>query len=331
MSIKRLFPWLAGLGALALVVGALFWLIPVLWCWGYFGRDNLVFQYWWYCNCPINSEAARYAPYRVLVSACLQPYLMDTSNDGDYVLIRDNIGRREKYLLRINVANESYDYFPLGGYNAYNRVWLISNAVVLVRTPNKPGKYVFSYLNDSVSSEIADVVGHEQIIDPASSYWHKLSQSPLIIFIDSYIILGTDNNFDPHLSIVVETLGPETSNYVQDQLDKLNITYIQITGRNTLINSISPDGRFSATKEGIYWVDNPNLVVEAWQPNTDIVDDRLYPKVWSRDSRKVIYGDGRRFCIIDDPVILGCNWPVPQPILILDVPRVHWPTSTPTP
>lgn len=47
------------------------------WCWGWWGRDNLILQYYLQCKCPRESEQARFPSTEILVSACENQEIKD--------------------------------------------------------------------------------------------------------------------------------------------------------------------------------------------------------------------------------------------------------------
>ena len=57
-------------------------------CWGWWLRDNLLAQSLFQCNCPAASEAVRYAPFRLVASACSDPWVR-VSPSGTHLLITE--------------------------------------------------------------------------------------------------------------------------------------------------------------------------------------------------------------------------------------------------
>ena len=70
------------IGVGLLVVGLIYW----GYCWGWWGRERPLLMALWQCACPPSSEAARWAPFTVLVSACEQPRGADVAPSGDWLI-----------------------------------------------------------------------------------------------------------------------------------------------------------------------------------------------------------------------------------------------------
>jgi hypothetical protein len=66
-----------------LVVGVTYW----GYCWGWWGRNTLALQYLFQCRCPAASEAVRYRPFTVLVSACRQPDFKALAPNGQWLVV----------------------------------------------------------------------------------------------------------------------------------------------------------------------------------------------------------------------------------------------------
>src|SRR5687768_16749344 len=58
-------------------------------CWGWWGRNSLLLQYHFQCDCPIASEQTRYAEeVEVIVSACRHNY-SKLSPSGRFLLVNE--------------------------------------------------------------------------------------------------------------------------------------------------------------------------------------------------------------------------------------------------
>lgn len=81
----------------ATVVGSLA-LVGVIfvqgWCWGLWFNDDVLLTALFQCRvCSEDSERARWAPAQVLVSACLQPFLVSVSPNQDYAVVTVQVAR----------------------------------------------------------------------------------------------------------------------------------------------------------------------------------------------------------------------------------------------
>lgn len=333
MNLKRILPWLlGGIGLLVLVIALSPWLINLLWCWGYFGRDSLIFQYWWQCGCPTESESVRYAPYRILSPACSQTRIVDILQDNRTVLAYRELSTPpaiQRELLKIDVNQETNVLFDLGGRSP-NNIYLLNDKILLIRYDPR-SNYAFVDLTTGLFHEVASV-GYEPVVfEPMQTDFEILEQlkSKDLIFVPerSRLVIGTTADFDAQKSIVIysNTGGfPSVIKFLEDN----NIVYYSLDWGFTP-QFQSPDGRLEAKLDGVYIADTDQKIVSSWQPKIGDYNARGFkPQFWSSDGRKVIYGQGGYNHIYNSDVF-GSHWPVPQPILILDIPPEYWPAPTP--
>ncbi len=79
-------------GLLAIVLGI--GLFYFGWCWGWWGKNNLLLQYNFQCRCPAASEEVRYKPFKVIASACTYPFLRGFSPSGRYMILFEHPQQR---------------------------------------------------------------------------------------------------------------------------------------------------------------------------------------------------------------------------------------------
>jgi hypothetical protein len=73
------------------------------WCWGMWGRDNILMRYLFQCACPRSSEQARFSPFKVVASACIDPSFLDLSPNEQYALVAEMTDNPK--IIRVDLEN----------------------------------------------------------------------------------------------------------------------------------------------------------------------------------------------------------------------------------
>ena len=95
--------------------------------------------------------------------------------------------------------------------------------------------------------------------------------------------------------------------------------------RSSSFQRYSPDGQFTARRDGIYRTDTQERLISTDLPFFDRASD-FDPVGWTAGQRGVVYA-GRTAYVIDNTndYAIPYNWlPVPQPKLLLELPEEFW-------
>jgi hypothetical protein len=296
------------------------------WCWGLWLRDNLVLQSFFQCNCPAVSEAARYHPFRVLASACVEPVVRDVSPSGRYVLIREI--KEDRNVLYDLLSNSQKEFTSLG----YGR--LFRENLVLMTSPTQA--WVYDPAADT-TTELPVVNVREEIGDDAVQRLElarRLAKyDPLYGTYGGLVGLAPDYQTHPEDNILVTYTDDDFIQLLRDQGVNLVIAVAEFPrrSRGSERKWYSADGRLYADRTGLYTAEGRQLVDVRggrwlWRPER--------PTAWVANDRAVLYGFGLSDYVFPaESVIFHSWWAVPQPVLILDVPPEYWPApaATPTP
>jgi hypothetical protein len=304
--------------------------IPVLlyygYCWGIWGRNILLMQYLFQCNCPPASEETRYPDnVDVIIPACRNINVSTRlSPSGRFLYVREeNQGLASAYLLdlqtmeRIDVTDQSFSSFLT------DDLWFIESGLE-------------DYIMDRITGlqypiqtfrhwrENAYVNG-EPNLDLLVSALHQAEQTFFTRDNDTVIVLISNfpRNLEQSFTFDRSEISGGDSNKVEQFLQENNIDY-QIVFANFPHEVVSPGERFIARDDGIYLIDTNQMIAKA--PPSLV-------RGWTSDGRGVIYSSSGR-CLIqiglpfaDDT---SCSINVPQPVLLLKVPEEYL-ITTPTP
>jgi len=321
--------------------------LPLLYygyCWGWWGRQSLLLQYLFQCNCPPASEETRYPEaVDVVVPACrysgsiLSPsgrllyvtehnskfsstYLLDLQSNEK---IPFTIGEGSNYFLTDDLLFLSLEY----GHEGYK-----GGDYILVRTTGKqyPIQYFTSlrkdalYANGDLNLEVLAM---------------ELQDAENVYLLDNKIIVALISDFQasPESNFYIDrtTLPGHDPNRAEQFLQQNHIDFRAVPG-GFQEEAVSPDGRFIARADGIYLAGSGEKVVEAY-PEKGLL--RSYygkyfsvPRGWTSDSSGVIYSKFMDSCLLELPSYEGgtCSISVPQPLIKLRMPEEYLsPTKTP--
>ena len=313
-------------------------------CWGLWGRNSLLLQYLFQCNCPASTEEARYPKdVDVVVSACryadsaLSPsgrFLYVEEGDFEffpaYILdlqtnekVLSAIGEGSNYFLTDDLLFLSLEY----GHDGYQ-----GGDYILDRTTGKqyPIQYFTSlrkdalYANGQLNLEILAI---------------ELRDAQNVYLIDNKIIVALKSDFQtsPESSFYIDrtTLPGYEPNRAEQFLQLSEINYHVISGPFQE-EALSPNGRFIARADGIYLAGSGERIVEAY-PDRGLLGSYIgkyfsLPRGWTSDSSSVIYSRFQDPCLFEPPSYDGggCWWRVPQPLRKLKVPEEYLlPRTTP--
>jgi hypothetical protein len=294
-------------------------------CWGVWGRQSLLLQYIFQCNCPAASEETRYpAQVDVIVPACRYVNSI-LSPSGKMLYVQEKkAGITFTYLLDLQ-AEQKTSFTLEAGSNYFLTDELIFHSlygddeyILDITTGIKYPIQEVSYLRPSVYS-MGDV-------DPNLLSKALLQVEQIFLIDDAFeptIALSSDFRIHPEKSFTFDSFDfvyGET-NPVEQFLQQYDLIYEKMPPRFSN-EVISPDGRLVARADGIYSVETGQQILGR------ISSLRSWlVKGWTYDSSAVIYSHNSNPCVIRsnfgffDSTL--CFLKVPQPVLKLKVPEEY--------
>ena len=284
-------------------------------CYGWWLRDNLLVQALFQCNCPVASEQVRYAPFRLVASACSDAWVR-VSPSGTHLLITERAARPPVTRL-VDVVSGSRTVLPDA---TLSTIFVTDTLIINLRgvkettlvdllDPTRPPRRIERYQSWQLATDQHDEAGILYI----------LRDERRLIFVPT---APTAPGFHLQSSSSVEPSDTWTT-----QSER---TIVVTTGARRLTPSRPTwvvDGR------GIFDRDTQTLLVatgreaRGWPLRPWMARLPFQPIGWLAGDRSVIYQYvPERAFVID----LGSGAPffsrlglidVPQPILALDVPE----------
>ncbi len=311
------------LGCLTLLVG-----VPLLfyygYCWGLWGRGNLLLQYLFQCSCPAVSGEARYPEQvDVVIPACRYENTRLLPS-GRLLYVREKrLGLTSTYLLDLQTNEKITIRLPKGPFYFLtdSLVYVSSGDEYILDWTNKKQypiqKFVYLYPDAYVDGEVN--------LELLAEALHRAEYVFLINDNDTVVALGPDFPASSDHSFLTGWFDVPSfdSDRVKQFLSENSIVYQSIPA-NFPDEAVSPDGRFIARHDGIYLMETEQKIVDAYPSRM---------RGWTSDSQGVIYSSSgpcliqTNFGFLDDFV---CWFQVPQPVLKLKVPKEYL-ISTQTP
>jgi hypothetical protein len=283
-------------------------------CWGWWGRNSLLLQYHFQCDCPIASEQTRYAEeVEVIVSACRHNY-SKLSPSGQFLLVNEGKSALLIYLYDL----QTMEKVPAQSISSFLTDELgfvesgLEDDIIDLSTgkqyPIRTYRYwqTNAYINGEPNIEllIASLHQAEQVILTPN-------YSTVFVLMPNFLTMP-EHNFTFSLFDFPEW-GPRR---VEQFLQENNIVYRTILPRFPH-EVLSPDGRLLARDDGIYLVETDQMIVKA---------PVSFVSGWTYDGRGVIYAASHR-CLLTLGLPFGddtwCEIEVPQPVLLLKVPEEY--------
>ena len=304
-------------------------------CWGLWGRHNLLLQYLFQCNCPSASEEARYPrQVDVIVSAC-QYVSSRPSPSGRLLYVQE-----EKY----GISSSSYlldlETNKKASFTLSNSAfYFLTDDLLYVFVYYKGGEYIL----DRTTNMQYPLQRFISLQPNAYSYgvveprllFDVLLQVDKVFFIDApsqpVIALTSEFHTHPERSFIFNgsDLPGKNINQVEQFLKQNGIAYYHVAD-SFPDEAVSPDGRFIARPDGIYLAATNQKIVEGYSATRFYRPySRKYFEVrgWTYDGTGVIYSKFLNPCLIEASFFLsdepGCFFEVPQPLIKLKVPEEY--------
>lgn len=309
-------------------------------CWGWLGRQSLLLQYMFQCNCPAASTEARYSEdVDVIVSACQN---LDTAvsllPSGRFLyLYEEKQEMSTAYLLdletmeRSDVTNQPFSSFLT------DDLWFIEGGIedyILDRTtelqyPIRDFRFwrEDAYLNGKPNLDLLVLALHQ-----AEQIFLLQSSDVVIVRMGNF-----STNVEQNFTFGRSDIPGWGSDQVEQFLLASNVVYQTILA-DYPEEAVSPDKRFVARSDGIYLINTGQKIVNAPSISNfyrSYSGKYLALRGWASDGQGAIYS---QFpigpCLIETNLFImddtGCFNEVPQPVLKLKVPAEYLlPVETP--
>ena len=307
-----------GLGAPILALALVYW----GYCWHWWGRDTLALQYLFQCRCPPASEATRYPNFTVLVSACRDMALHDMSPTGRSVLLRPRAGGSMRQL---DLQARAETILPFDT-DTINRIYPIDDQRFFVILARKTGYLVYDQQQQAhlpVPSIYFDIQDGQ--VQEVLHTTHEV-----LLFHDEVLVLASNYHQQPDNNAVLTDVDAVDVDQMNTQLQPKGLLATPIhppyqAERSSSFQRYSPDGQFTARRDGIYRTDTQERLISTDLPFFDRASD-FDPVGWTAGQRGVVYA-GRTAYVIDNSndFFFSYAWlPVPQPQLLLELPEEFW-------
>lgn len=301
-----------------LVLGLPF-LLYFSYCFGLWGRNNLFLQYLFQCNCPGFSEEWRYPKeVDVIISACRSANI-SISPSGRFLYVNNKFGFPSTYILDLGTKEKipfvrpdlpEGDFAFLTDDSIYISEHIFDSTTKMLYPIDK---YIYSHPDAYLNGKTDRIKLVEALREAKEVYF--------IDNTDTIVALTSDFHTPSARNFIVDRFdipGFETKP-VEVFLQENQIAYHFIHS-NHPGEVTSPDGRFTARYDGIYLIQNNQMVVRSYHGG--VIG-------WTEGSRGVIYATYYRgpcliysnFGFFDD---YACFFEVSQPVLLVKVPEEYW-------
>ncbi|MEM8531809.1 MAG: hypothetical protein AAGF95_13255 [Chloroflexota bacterium] len=309
---------LLSLGVGALLLSGLY----TGYCWGGVGRNVLPLQYLLQCQCPTASEAIRYRHFTVLAPACQAPEVHTMSPSGRTLVVETHQHRQQ--VIRIDLQQQQQTLLPFD-INTLHQVYAIDDYRFFVRLGWRADYQVYD-LQTATTTPVDWVFADEQ-----DARVQRILHQAKEVWVFEYETLALANQYQQAIdeNVVLYTVGLARQAQVNEQLTVDGIDYEILTPpyqtgalRDT---RYSPDGRFYTHEDGIYDATTNERLLNTDLPVFDDVEG--YRAVgWIANQRGVVYTAATAY-VVDNhyDLLFSYTWfPVPQPVLLLELPEEFW-------
>lgn len=306
--------------------------LPLLYfgyCRGWWGRQSLLLQYLFQCNCPVTSEEARYPEsIDVIVSACRNAGAR-VAPGGRWLHVDEEWNNvRSSYLLNVETGEKIPTAVPQSNmYFLTDDLVFVSlgsgdgNEYVQDRTTEK--QYILRRFRSLYPDALVDGNADPGVLAEA------LHNASFVFLIDDRdIVVAYTPEFPASAKLNFTTNWLDLPGGEPDKvrlfLQEFDIAY-RLIPSGFMEEAVSPDGRFVARRDGIYLSDTGEKVAEGYFIRKFPGKQYFSVRGWTYDSSGVIYSKFAEPCLLETPGIdePGCLWEVPQPVIKLNVPEEY--------
>lgn len=315
--------------------------LPVLfyygYCWGLWGRNSLLLQYFFQCSCPLASAEARYPDeVDVLVPACR--YVSSIlSPSGNFLYVQEDASHQiPGYFWDLRNNDKEPFFIPTGGTKDFLTDDLLflsleyghdyeGGEYILDRTTGKqyPIRF-FVYLREDA------YVNRKLNLDALDDSLRAVKDI-FLIGGHTIVALASDFRTNPEHNFYIDrpAFPGYDENRAEQFLQQNKIEYHSVPDRFPG-EVLSPDGKFIGRNDGIYLIKTNQKIVEGYSTSKyyrSYSGKYFSVRDWTYDSSGVIYSKFLKPCLIEVelPFIdtVECYLAVPQPLLKLNVPEEY--------
>jgi hypothetical protein len=308
--------------------------VPLLlyfgYCEGWWGRQSLLLQYLFQCDCPAASSQARYPKeVDVILPGCIKRGVI-LSPGGRLLYVREqNKEHISTYLLDLKTEEKtSFFLSETGGFSFLADdllyIWLsyLQDMYILDRATGE--QYPVSRFTSLYPEANEDGYANLSLLAEElqkAKYVFLIQQDRTVIALGSDFPASSSQNF---LTGWFDIPGFETDR-VEQFLQSNNIVH-QTVPLYAPEEAISPNGRFIARYDGIYLAATNQKIVEGYQFSRNYHSyggQYLSLRGWKYDSSGAIYAQSFGPCVLEIPGLdaPGCIWEVPEPVILLKMPE----------
>jgi hypothetical protein len=305
--------------ALLALLGSFSW---VGYCWGGWLAGSAVAQRLVQCSCPTQSESQRYQPFIVIASACRKPIFVNVSQNGQWMLYREQISNGNIVLVNVETRQKR----PLAlDSSTTGELHFLSSTLLLVpiRDSAKIQKYM---LYDTITDRAYPInkidswgklLSDELLTDIKQAKLIYMTERTIVIF---FGISGEQLE----RNLVVNAEDGVWLSELQKQLDNQAIPYVLYPFAEQFLSVGSPilslNGTLQATRKGIY-NQQTKVLVTPIRRDLQELEPPWDPLLWINQDRTVLYtrspttvANLGMFAYFAEEILV-----VPQPLLLLEV------------
>lgn len=296
-------------------------------CYGWWGRGSLALQYLFQCHCPPASEAVRYAPFIVISSACLNPSVDSVAPNQRHIVVSEYVSEhsveRRDVLIDL-VANERS---MLGPNKRAVSLFVADELIVQVQLQGTAHVYALVDLQTGASIPLPTFQAYQPSLP--DDVLHQLRQADhVMVYAHQHqrfiLALANDYRQQPEQNLVIDPGDAREYMRLIEELRIAGIPYEEVplpfgVGPQPLLEPrlYARNGLLWATADGIGVTATDQGIVDTAAFLGSTRDFRFMPVAWVLNDRAVVYERGQRY-VIDN---FYAKWlPVPQPVLLLNVP-----------
>jgi hypothetical protein len=302
-------------------------------CWGVWGRNSLLLQYFFQCSCPIAIEEARYPKeVDVIVPACRYVGSIHSPSGRLLYVQEKQPSPTSIYLLNLQTGKKTPFILPEGS-NHFLTDDLIFHSFY------GDDQYILD-INTGIQYPVQDATHIKPSIYSLGNIepnllLKALSQVDRIFLIDEVfqpvVALSLDFRTHPENTFTFNVLDfpGDEPNRVEQFLKQHKIIYHYVPA-SFPHEAMSPNERFIARDDGIYLVETGQKITEGYSASGSY---RSYSgkyfsvRGWTYDSSGALYAPFFNPCLLETGFFIfeypGCFIQVAQPLLKLKVPEEY--------
>ena len=310
--------------------------MPILlyygYCWGLLGRQSLLLQYLFQCNCPTAGELRYPKEVEIIIAGCtktgviLSPgghllYVREQNKEDTLTYLLD-LQTREKIPFNtpkvgsFSFLTDNLLYISLSYSEMYILNWQTGEQYPIYRyTHTYPDASVNGDTNPSLLAGALQKAKNVYLID----------QDDTVVALEADLPASSSGNF---VFGRFDLEGFDTDRVIRF-LQSNNIAYQTILPYYP-DQVISLDRRFVARPDGIYLAKTGQKIVEGYSASNSIrgYSGKYFTALgWTYDGRAVIYSDVLKPCLIEITFMgmdgYTCYIEVPQPVIMIKVPEEY--------